>query len=26
MIGVADEIHAHGLRDDTGDVALRPSA
>jgi hypothetical protein len=24
MIGVADEIHAHRLREDTGDVAVRP--
>jgi len=24
MIGVADEIHAHELREDTGDVAVRP--
>ena len=23
MIGVAGEIHAHGLREDTGDVAVR---
>ena len=25
-IGVAGEIHAHGLREDTGDVAVRPPA
>ena len=25
-IGIADEIHADGLRDDTGDVAVRPPA